>query len=223
MFGFEHRVTGNIADVFNNTHGYYEGNLHHYARIVFSAPNIHHGYHGLRHMLHVTWVCYQACDYYIRLGKMTKREARNLLIAAIFHDYAHCGKSGNDKFNIEIAVEAMANRVALQEDGYIAEIATIIRATQFPHADLGQSITLLQAVIRDADMSQAFGVTWIGDICAGFGSELGKTPVEMLEQQRKFLEHLHFSSDFGHVFFGQAAVDAKEEETLELLKILDPD
>lgn len=154
---------------------------------------------------------------------MTKREVRNLLIAALFHDYGHQGRPGNDGANIALAVEAMEMHLTPKDRSQGGEIGMIIRATEFPHSDLGSSMSLLQAVIRDADMSQAFGVSWIGDICAGFGSELGKTPVQMLEQQRKFLENLHFSSDFGRVFFGQAAVDAKEGETLELLKILDPD
>lgn len=220
MFSFEHRVTGNIVDVLSNNHGYYEGDLRHYGRIIFSAPNIHHGYHGLDHMLHVTLVCYRACGYYIQLEKMTKREARNLLIAALFHDYDHPGKPGHDGVNVKVAIEAMTSNLLPEDVDQTLEIASLIRATQFPHVDLGESLTLLQAVIRDADMSQAFEEPWIGTVCAGLGSEFNRTPLEMLKQQLSFLQTLHFSSDFGRVFFGKAAIEALRSKTIALLHIL---
>jgi hypothetical protein len=102
----------------------------------------------------------------------------------------------------------------------LSSISRIISVTQFPHVALGDSPTLGEQIIRDADISQAFGTSWIGDIVAGYGSELGKTPVEMLEQQLKFLEHVQFHSEFGNVFFGLKAINAKLFETMELLAIL---
>ena len=36
-------------------------------------------------MLHVTWLCYQAADFY--RDRLTPRQIRNLLIAALFHDF----------------------------------------------------------------------------------------------------------------------------------------
>ncbi len=220
MLGLENRFTGDLVEVITNPHGLYEGDLRHYARVVFSAPNIHNGYHGLRHMLHVTWVCYKACEYYARLGLLGPRRMRSLLIAALLHDYGHTGRPGNDANNIKIALDAM-HLVLLPEDfEYFARISNILCATQYPHKHLGRAELLEQSIIRDADMSQAFGGAWIGEIVAGFGSELGKTPLEMLEQQLKFLQGVHFSSDFGKIFFGQDAVKAKVRETEALIEIL---
>jgi hypothetical protein len=217
----EHAFTGNIPRIINNNDCLYEGDLRHYLKVIFEAPNIHHGYHGLRHMLHVTWACYEACLYYAKLGKLDTRRRRNLLIAALLHDYGHAGKSGDDAANIKVAIEALVQHLLPEDAAYTEEIISILGATQFPHADLGKEITLEQAIIRDADMSQAFGVVWIGDILAGFGNELGKTPKEMLLQQQKFLSGLKFHSDFGRVFYGEAAIKAKIGETLALLDILD--
>ncbi len=217
----ERQFTGEIARIITNSDDLYTGvSLSHYFRVVMDAPNIHHGYHGLRHMLYVTWVCYQACKYYERLGNMNKREARNLLIAALFHDYGHCGRDGDDAVNIEVALNGLDEHIADMDRDEYGNINRLVKATQFPHADLGESPTLSEQVIRDADISQAFGTTWIGDIAAGFGSELSKTPIEMLEQQLKFLKGVRFHSDFGKVFFGQEAVNAKFYETKELLSIL---
>jgi len=217
----EHAFTGNIPQIINNEDNLYEGNLRHYLKVVFEAPNIYHGYHGLRHMLHVTWACYEACVYYAKRSKLDKRRRRNLLIAALFHDYGHAGKPGDDAANIKVATEALVQHLLPEDEAHSEEIVLILGATQFPHADLGKEITLEQAIIRDADMSQAFGVVWIGDILAGFGAELGKTPKEMLLQQQKFLTGLKFHSDFGRVFYGRGAIEAKISETLDLLEILD--
>lgn len=217
----DRQFTGDIARMVTNRDDLYTGvSLSHYFRVVMDAPNIYHGYHGLRHMLHVTWVCYQACKYYKHLGQMDRREARNLLVAALFHDYGHCGQAGDDANNIEVALNGLCEHVADMDRNQLSDISRIVKATQFPHADLSDSPTLGEQVIRDADISQAFGTTWIGDIAAGFGSELSKTPIEMLEQQLKFLEGVQFHSDFGKVFFGQEAVNAKFHETEELLSIL---
>jgi hypothetical protein len=219
---FDRQFTGDIANMIQNRDDLYTGvSLSHYFRVIMNAPNIHHGYHGLRHMLHVTWVCYQACKYYNRLGQMSKREARNLLIAAMFHDYGHCGQAGDDALNIEAALDGLREHVDDVDRDYLVSISQIILATQFPHADLGDSPSLGEQVIRDADISQAFGTTWIGDIAAGFGSELDKDPVAMLEQQLMFLkDYAKFHSDFGKAFFGQEAVSAKYYETSDLLSIM---
>lgn len=220
MLGFRQPFSGDIVDVINNPLKIYEGDLRHYARIIFAAPNIHHGYHGLRHMLHVTWVCYEACAYYERREMMTPRSMRNLLIAAMFHDYGHIGKKGEDAENIKVAIAAMHHSLLPEDLTESDVIEEIIKATQFPHNDLGDFITLEQSIIRDADVSQAFGTAWIGEIAAGFGSELNKTPVEMLRLQLSFLGTVHFNSDFGKVFYGKDAVAAKIQETEDLLKIL---
>jgi hypothetical protein len=76
----EASVTGDIAIVIGNDHGLYEGDLGRYFRAVFfDAANIDRPYHNLRHMLHVTWLCYQAGEYY--RDRLTPRQIRNLLIA----------------------------------------------------------------------------------------------------------------------------------------------
>lgn len=219
---FQQHCTGDIADIANNVDGVYEGNLRYYFKIIIEAPNIHNGYHGLRHMLHVTWVCYKACIYYGKLNQMTPQQMRNLLIAALFHDYDHTGEAGDDSVNIKRAIAGLRKHVLFEDEPYLEEIIAIFQATQFPHSDLGDTATLEQLIIRDADISQAFDVSWIGEIVSGFGNELNKSPKEMLEQQLKFLDGISFYTDFGKVFYGDHAVVAKRNETEQLLHILVP-
>ncbi len=217
---FKKSFIGDIPHIINNFDNLYQGDLRPYARVIFNASNIYHGYHGLRHMLHVTWVCYQACSYYGRLRKLTPREMRNLLIAAMFHDYGHVGKQGDDVHNITAAIKGLRDNLLAEDEQCLSEIELIIEATQFPHSDLSKNPKLEQLIIRDADMSQAFGPAWIGEILTGLGSELGKSPREMLEQQLRFLQEVHFHTDFGKVFFGTEAIKAKIAEAEAILDII---
>src|SRR3989338_911352 len=100
------QVRGDIPQIIRNDDRLYEGNLIHYLRaLVKYARNLNHPYHNLRHMLHITWLCYQACIFYG--GTLTPRQMRNLLIAALFHDFDHSGLLGNDDLNLEMAVRGL--------------------------------------------------------------------------------------------------------------------
>jgi len=214
---------GSIPIIASNQNSLYEGNLKSYFKVIFSAPNIHNGYHGLRHMLHVTWACYEACKYYDKEGSnlLCPRQMRSLLIAALFHDYGHCGKSGDDEINIEVAIRGLFENIQPEDELHKEKIASVIRATKFPHEDLGENITLEQKILRDADASQTFSTAWIGEVLAGLGSEFDESPLEMLKIQDGFLKSLSFYSDFGKEFWGNEAIKAKIEETQELISILE--
>jgi hypothetical protein len=57
--------TGDIPEIIGNDRGLYEGDLTGYFRaLIFHATNLTRPYHNLRHMLHVTWLCYQAAEFY---------------------------------------------------------------------------------------------------------------------------------------------------------------
>jgi len=64
-------------------------------------------------MLHVLWLCHQACRYY--QNWLTARQLRNLLIAALFHDFdhpghPHPGERDPDRINIPIAIAGLRLR-----------------------------------------------------------------------------------------------------------------
>lgn len=209
----------NFVEIMDNPHDVYEGNLQRYFSLIFRAPNIYNPYHDLQHMLSVTRICYRACRYYVGLGQMTRRQARNLLIAALFHDYGHPGLPQDDLINIETAVDALRQYILKEDAPYLAEIIMIIETTQYPHKDYGENLTLLQAIIRDADLGQTFGDDWIRDILFGLGKEMGKSPYEMLEMQEDFLRGIRFYSTFGREYYGgEPAIDAKIREVRSLLE-----
>src|SRR5580704_3760633 len=83
-------VTGDLPEIIGNEKGLYEGDLIFYFQtLFFRSSNLHNPYHNFRHMLHVLWLCYKACLHYEK--KLTPREMRNLLVAALFHDFDHPG------------------------------------------------------------------------------------------------------------------------------------
>lgn len=210
--------TGSIADIANNVGSLYEGDLRHYVKVIFEAPNVRNGYHGFRHMTHVTWVIYEACLFY--KDCLSKRRIRNALIAGLFHDYDHTGKKGPDRVNIDRAIAGLRKHILPEDLPYIDEIIAILEVTEYPHVGDSATFSLEQRIMRDADMTQAFDKVWIGEIVFGYGGELGISPVQMLQNQLTFLDGLHFLTSFGEEMYGDAAIAAKREETQQLLAIL---
>src|SRR5437899_12891226 len=88
----EVEVRGILPQIVRNDQDLYEGDLSHYLKVIFNhAINLNNPYHNFRHMFHVLWLCHEACKFYA--DGLTKRDKRNLLIAAVFHDFDHLGNS----------------------------------------------------------------------------------------------------------------------------------
>jgi hypothetical protein len=59
------KVTRDIPKIINNESRLYEGDLMFYFRtLFFRSNNLYNPYHNFRHMLHVLWLCHEACRYY---------------------------------------------------------------------------------------------------------------------------------------------------------------
>lgn len=177
-----------------NVENVYEGNLIKYFQILFhEASNKFHPYHNMRHMLHVAWECYHGARFY----KMEPRAFRNLLIAALFHDFNHSGQMvGSDDLEIERSLRALRKHILPEDAPFLEVIERDIRATQFPHivsvAEMSQSAMIL----RDSDMSQGFATAWIQQILFGLSIEMRVTPKELLVMQKSFLSEVKFSTSW---------------------------
>lgn len=218
-------VTGSLPEIIRNEEGLYEGNLIEYFRILFfKARNLNAPYHNLRHMLHVFYMCHEAIRYMASLGgdyRFSERGARNLLIAALFHDFDHTARSGSDDLNIEYAIRALKANILEEDRDSFEDIAQLIRLTQYPYTILHEDLSELGLVIRDADMSQALNPAWIQQVVFGLAYEWGKTPHEVLRMQGGFHKNLRFYSIWGQHEFPQEVIDAKAKEAEELLTILE--
>ncbi len=210
---------GSLPSIIRNDDNLYEGNLNHYFKVIFfQAQNLEKPYHNFRHMFHALWLCYQACIYYRR--ELTVVEMRNLLIAIMFHDFDHPGLFGNDDLNIERSVRALEKHIAPEDRASLEDIKYLMRATEYPHTSPSESLSLSGKIIRDADVAQGFSTAWIQQVIFGLSSEWGKTPVDLLILQESFLRNLKFNTEWAQSMFPQSDIDAKIQESKELLALL---
>lgn len=219
MFGDTLEIRGSIPEIIKNKRGIYEGDLVHYFRIVFlCAENLNNPYHNLRHMCHVLWMCYLACIFYSKV--LTKRQIRNLLIAALFHDFNHTGKTGPDKVNIDRAVIALRKYIGTEDTEELENIEALIKITEWPHTIPTGKLTLSGQILRDADYSQALNVSWIQEVIFGLAKEWGKTPTILLIDQSVFLQNLKFHTAWAQQMFPENLIQEKIDEVKEFLDIL---
>jgi hypothetical protein len=210
------KVTGDLPKIIANQERLYEGSLTFYFRtLFFKSSNIYNPYHNFRHMLHVLWLCHQACRYY--RNRLTPRQMRNLLIAALFHDFDHPGhphpsEGDPDRINIPIAIAGLRRYVMPADRSFLPQIEALIEATHYPYKIGSDKLDLLGQIIRDADLAQALSPAWIQQVVL--------SPLEVLKGQGSFLTGLSFSTYWAQQLFPQELIQAKIEEVEQLLQLL---
>ena len=204
-----------IISIITNKDGTYTGDLKAYFRIIMRAPNVLNPYHGIRHMLHVLWECYQGA---IALG-IDGDKLRCLLIAALFHDYDHTGQPGDDSKNIERAVAGMKKHLLPEDKKHGTTIESLIRGTHYPHS--GDPSSNLHALLRDVDLAQGLSESWIELVLFRLGVEKGNTMESMLQQQERFLLNLseQFQTNWAKRHFS-TALSNRLIEVREMMQVL---
>jgi hypothetical protein len=217
--------TGDIPEIIGNDRGLYEGDLTGYFRaLIFHATNLTRPYHNLRHMLHVTWLCYQAAEFY--RDRLTQRQIRNLLIAALFHDFdhpghPHPGADDPDRINIGRSIAALRRHIAPEDRPFLPGIEALIEATHYPYAVAGEQLDLSGQIIRDADLAQSLSPVWIQQVVIGLARERRVSPLEILKMQPAFLAALSFNTEWARERFPACIVTAKIAEAERLLALLE--
>lgn len=210
-------IVGSLPAIIRNEDDLYEGDLVHYFKVLFfEAQNVNHPYHNFRHMIHVLWLCYDACKFY--RAELTRREIRNILIGALFHDFDHSGLMGHDDLNIERAVRGFIKHTHADDVDHADNIIFLIRGTEFPHTKVDSG---LLDILRDADLAQALSSAWIQQVVFGLAREWGKPPLEVLKMQPAFSGGIKFKTLWARTRFPQELVDAKVFEANDLLRCLE--
>jgi len=208
------KVTGDLPKIIANQERLYEGNLTFYFRILFfKSSNIHNPYHNFRHMLHVLWLCHEACRCY--QSRLTPRQMRNLLIAALFHDFDHPGHSHRgeedpDRINIDIAIASLRRHIMPIDRPCLPEIEALIEATHYPYKMASDALDLLGHIIRDADLAPVLSPVWIQQVVIGLAEEQGVKPLDVLSAQVPFLTALQFNTEWARQLFPPESVQAKQ-------------
>jgi hypothetical protein len=215
----EIEIRGSLPQIVRNDENLYQGDLIHYLHVIFNnASNLDNPYHNFRHMFHVLWLCHEACRFY--RDELHRREQRNLLIAAVFHDFDHLGEAGPDQFNIDRAIAGLRRHIAPEDIPHLATIEALIQATHYPYTVASDSLDLPARIIRDADVGQTLNAAWIQQVIFGLAAEWGKTPMELLEMQAPFLSGLRFNTEWARSIFPREYVQEKISEATELLSLL---
>ncbi len=205
--------------IIEGAEGMYEGNLIHYFRVVFNhAQNLLRPYHNFRHMLHVTWQCYNACRFHS--SDLSPRHMRMILIAALFHDFDHSGMTGHDDLNIARAMRGLEKYILAEDWAIKGDIIHLIRVTEFPYKIPSSDLDLPGLIIRDADMTQALDPVWMQEVLFGLATEWKKAPVDVLKTQEGFLGQLNFHTRWAQTTFPKEVIDSKIMECRQLLEFL---
>jgi hypothetical protein len=212
----------NIPQIVENKNNYYEGNLIHYYKVIMDkSKHLKNTYHNFRHTFHVLWMCHDACMFYGE--SLTPRAKRNLLIAALFHDYDHTGRSGNDDINIQLAIRGLKNNIHESDVPYLSIIEELIITTEFPHKNkimINDEDSLI-SILRDADLSQAFSDAWVQQVIFGLANEMNLEPMQVFRMQESFLKNLQFNSTWAKNKFTQEMINEKIEESKLFIQLYD--
>ena len=216
------QTAGSIPAIVRNTFGVYDGSLAHYWQALFMyAKNLENPYHNLGHIGNVLFLCHEAIVYYTGLSlQIDGREARNLLIAAIFHDFDHTGRAGDDWVNIKLAIEGLRRHILPEDAAHFDRIAEYITATKFPYETVAETLPLPAQILRDADKCQALSVSWLQQVVIGFSKEWNKPRLDVLIAQIKFHEDIAFSTDWAKERYPREAILAKIAEAQEHIDLL---
>jgi hypothetical protein len=225
MLGAE--ITGDIPEIIGNEANLYEGDLISYFGILFyNSSNLNNPYHNFRHTLHVLWLCDKACRYYRET--LRPRQMRNLLIAALFHDFDHPGHShpgaqDPDGINIKIAIAGLRRHITADDRASLPEIEALIEATHYPYKIAGDELDLLGQILRDADQAQVLSSAWIQQVVIGLAEERGAKPIEVLKAQASYLEALTFRTQWARQLYPPELIKSKIVEAEKLVRLLDTD
>lgn len=152
-------------------------------------------YHNLNHLLTVLKAVYD-CMHSEGHGKDLMM--KEMLLAAIFHDFNHsAGKKTDDK-NITEAKKAIKKFVEDEKiEVDINFINNVLDATQYPYVIEKDKLDFYQSVIRDADIVQVLKYNWIHQSVFGLSQELNMSFIDFIQAQKKFLESTEFNTDWG--------------------------
>lgn len=155
-------------------------------------------YHNLYHTHCMVEKCVEGANYH----NLPYRSIQNLVVAALFHDFAHSGGHKDDAVNINNAIlgfNSYEDRVRSNIDAN--EVRQFIRITQYPYIE--EPICIEQRIIRDADLMQSFRSTWKEMILDGLREEMSiklkkeLSLEEMAQGQVAFLKNVRPLSGWG--------------------------
>lgn len=160
-------------------------------KFVRSNPSNNLPYHNQFHAQCMIENCYEGAQYY-NLPRDTTRE---ILVAAMFHDFAHSGGKTPDSINVQ---KALAES---QAHNFSKTVFDCIKCTEYPF--VVEPYTIEQRIIRDADLMQFRFPNWEDMLLVQLKKEIEIaqckeiTEDEMIAGQREFWKGITFFTEWG--------------------------
>lgn len=155
-------------------------------------------YHNTRHAYGVAASCITLLN--TLQYAITRRDQAALFLAALFHDFNHSAGRSTDYENVRNSAAGLRQAheacPGLVADHVITLATTLILSTEYPYAQA--PTTMLEGVLRDADLMQAFKSDGVDVIMEGLRMEIQKSSgnevsrIEMYKRQRAFLKAVEF-------------------------------
>jgi len=167
-------------------------------------------YHNTRHLLNVFNSAVEIAD---SMG-LDEKEIIDLGVACLFHDINHSGGKLKDRENIEIALDEFLNFVQLNPNDFstysMTNIVNMILCTEYPQNRKPKQI--VEKIIVDADLLQAFDVDWFLFAVKGLSVERGVSISQALVDQTIFINNIKFITEYAQ----NIHIDYKEQYIKEL-------
>lgn len=184
-----------------------------YSYVLQKNPSNNLPYHNFGHLENVTLFAYIGC---VQAG-LSFGEIRNILLAALFHDFNHSGGKLKDIENINLAKTGLSEFLSEENDTDIKVefVNFLIDITEYPYTIESSKLTIHQKILRDADILQSFFLNnYMQDVVLGLAKELNKTPKEAIETQFNFLSNLSFSTDYANTLFNERKLEIMDNLNL---------
>ncbi len=184
--------------------------------IISNSNSNYNPYHNLNHNITVTIFCYHIGNS----EKIKSNEMKELLIAALFHDFNHSGGEKKDDVNINNAKKGIKNFFDENDikDINLNTVYEILDATEFPYKIENSELNKQQKIIRDADLCQLFESTRLQTNYLGLQKETKIDFKQQLQNQKKFYAGIKFNTKAGKALF-EKFKDNITEELEYLIKI----
>jgi hypothetical protein len=111
-------------------------------------------YHNLGHALQVMYAVEKIFWTIHSKSDANLIKCRNMLIAALFHDFNHSGGKHSDDVNINRAIDGLEEFSKYTGSDICVEIYSYIEATQFPYVNVLNIDKIYIDIMRDADLTQ---------------------------------------------------------------------
>lgn len=174
------------------------------------------GYHNTLHAQYVALNAFRlySIDMLQPDGEVKRPTATSLVLAGLFHDYAHSGGHAGDDVNILNACKHVADIGIRLKSCYalVSSVTSMIRSTEYPPT--GGEFHSHQRYLQDADFLWTTNAPATPVVMEGLPQEIAVrtghifTPQEMVGEQLKFLPTVTMHTVVGRYIWNRCIGDA---------------